>query len=378
MKSSPVAILDIGSDRVLGGVLTRGTKEDKKPFLNYLFTTKKELPYQENLDPARLLNESLTAAKQVIEELAASKTKPEQTYCFLSSPFYASQTRIAKLQKDAAFNVTSKLLGDLVRTEAEKFKQTGARLLDQKVMQTKLNRYVTTKPERKKAKELELDLFFSQGEDTIIKQLEEMIRGRLHHRRPEFHAGTLTFFSAIRDLKPERPSALILHVSGEITELSLFSDRVLAETVSYPIGYNFLIRELTTRLGSPAAEVLSRLKLHLAGDAKETENEKMTEMVGEFGVRFLTAVKEMLRTLGENHFLPGEIFLILDNRFVPIFEQWLKGADLAATGIMRKNLAITILENNLWADWQPSDVNAVIPDVALILDGIFYAKIADN
>ena len=377
-----VAIFDIATDRVAAALVAPNATNQ---CVNFSTTTMLDLPYQEELNPERLLSAATKALGEVAQKLvAANQPKPKSFHCFLASPFYAPQTRISHLNKEKDFTVNRAVLRDLANQERARFLQsvgdpdgTKGKLIDELVMQVKLNRYVTKKPEHQTAREVEIATFLSWGEAAVIDKLNEAVKPVFHRQNLIFHSSTVAMYQTFRLLFPNTPAALILQLGGEITELSLIHSGILLETVSYPLGFNFLLRELGTRLGLTPAAALSLIKLGQKEGMREAEQQKFNETMEELRFKWLAIFSELLHALAEKHFLANRLFVLGDERFLGLFSTWLKNKSFAEVGILKKSLGVEPLTAKLHEGFCEIKENQDFPDELLLMDALFCARILE-
>ena len=160
-----VVIFDIGSGSIGGAFV--GIEGEKPPEI--IFTTRRDIPFQEKLNFQRFLDSMIKTLEEmfVLMKKAGGGVKVDQAYCILSSPWYASQTRLIRYSQDTAFSVTENGLDKLIQKEVALFSnsklfahsKTGdapPEIMESKNIQIKLNGYEMQAPYGKKASELEI------------------------------------------------------------------------------------------------------------------------------------------------------------------------------------------------------------------------------
>lgn len=381
MSKQSAAIFDVATDRVAAVLVEPVTTGNQ--CLALAAGESVELPYQTELNPERLLATSLKALTEAAQNLVKQKIPPpKHFFCFLASPFYAPQTRISRLAGDTSRVVNHKLIKDLVAQERGRFLESlndsGEKLgqiVDQEILQVKLNRYATENPEHQTAKEIEVASFFSWSERVTLNKLADALRPVFHQAHTVFHSSNLAIFRAFRQVVPEEGEALLLQIGGEVTELSLVHAGVLLETVSYPLGFNFLRREIGGRLNLSGDAALSLLRLGQKEGMSDKEQEKFQEILEEMRFKWLAVFTELLRALAEHHFLAGKIFLLGDIRFNKLFSTWLQSKNFTESGILKKNLMVELLGEKLQGKFCPPEEQKLFPDDLLLADALLCAKI---
>ncbi|MEK7610151.1 MAG: hypothetical protein AAB468_00125 [Patescibacteria group bacterium] len=379
--SKSCVIVDVGNDGVSGAVVNLSTGKDCAQFLS---TVHEPVPSRDNFELKRFLDDVFSAFKTVINRLG---TPSSRLVIFLASPFYASQTRIIRWQKAAPINISRSLVNQLVGEDRERFRQAEPRLyteiindrheiVDGKIMQIKLNRYATANPYGQKASEIEIDNYISIGSTKILDRLRQIAQPLWHRHRLEFHSSSFVFFNLFRDWWHDVPRALLLNIGGEVTELSLVTDGVLAETVSYPLGRNSFFRQLTARLGTILAEAESLMKMYVTTDQHEAAAGKVEAVLGEIRVEWLAAFRELLRAISDNHFLADRIFLLADPVLAPVLASWIKESNFSNLVMMnRPSFEVIMFYDQAWRKLCRHG-EKIIPGHYLLMDALFCDKIS--
>ena len=236
-KTKPVMLLDIGDNGVSGALIVPEiVKKSQKYISNILFSTRRELPWQDEVNLKRFLNDTAAALKQVLGDLIeasskASLARPHEIACFLSAPFYASQSRMVRQSAPKPFIVSEKLVTDLIKVDLEAFSKNYSslnfsiindhqRVIESRIMQFKLNRYLTHRPYNKLVRELEIQNYVSIGSEKILARLEEIIVNVFHSRVDiQFHSLSFALFNHFFE-----PRALVVHLGTEVTEIFLINN----------------------------------------------------------------------------------------------------------------------------------------------------------
>ena len=335
--AKPVMIIDLASDSVSGLLLDPTYDKAKKIFCSPTrAVTRVPLPFQPELNLERFLNQVVTAMKTVLDALAREPhAHPARVACFLSAPFYASQTRLVRHVAETPFHVTETLLNDLVAGDLKEFTAQHPQLyaevledkhqvIESKTMQVKLNRYLTHTPYGKTASEVELHHYVSIGSKKILDRFHEVIRGSVHRAPIEFHSFPFALYSICRDHFRDREHRFIIDIGAEITEVLLLSDDILWESVSFPAGHNGFVRELTASLNTVPEEALSALRLYQEGSQNKLASSRVVEGLGRYQQVWIKYFRETLETLSAEHFIPKDILAIGDPLTTPILLDALK------------------------------------------------------
>lgn len=373
---SLVALLDIGSSRV-SGVLIAPTKKNEKlaalpDFPPIIFSTNVPVTLQDNLDTGRFLKDVTDAVKQVLQNLITSgHGTPKQTIVILSAPFYASRTSILSKKEIVPFVWSQKLLDSLVKQEVKDFPDH--EVLESGVLSIALNGYRVANPFGQTAQEVELSHYLSVASESILKQLRQAITGVVHSTDIRFHSFAFVFFRVLDYLTDDDKNYLTLEFNGEISELSLIWRDALRETVSFPLGENWLIRELAKILNTTSAEVRSLLRAYIAAHAHEAAEQSLKQALINLRPVWMAAFREALNQALANSFLPQELFLLGEASLAPVIKQWLETESLQNLVLGNANLTVRIIDSVTFAPLYnkiPRNYN-----ISTLVEIIFYDTI---
>ncbi len=361
---SLVALLDIGSTRV-SGVLISPTDD----FPQILFTTDIPVILRDKLDTARFFRDVAEAAKEVLKNLIKSgHGAPKQTICFLSAPFYASRTNIFSQKEPESFVCSQKLLDSLIKKKIKDF--PGYEILESKVLSISLNGYRVASPFGQQTQEIEFSHYLSVASAPVLAQLRQAISGVIYSTSIQFHSSAFVFFQTLGCLTAANKNYLALDFTGEISELSLIWRDALRETVSFPLGENWLIRELAQALKTTLEEGYSILRAYQSAHTNEAVEKTLTEALNKLRPVWLAAFREALNRALANSFLPKELFLLGKADLSPIIKQWLETESWQNLMLGDANLAIKIIDPVIFASLYnriPQNL-----DLATLVEIIFY------
>jgi len=123
-------VLDISSGYVEGAIVQFA--EAKPPHI--LYTAKISIPFMEEKNSLRLKTELFKALDETVAKVqreglphlkftALGRHSIRTVYCILSSPWYISQTKIVKIEKEKQISVTPSFLETLVSEEKKAFEK---------------------------------------------------------------------------------------------------------------------------------------------------------------------------------------------------------------------------------------------------------------
>ena len=314
-------IIDVGSASVGASFVLIPSDSKTQPTI--IESVRVPIKFQEHLRFDYFVNLMLKAVETSIASLAKiSKEKPLGINCFIASPWYASQVRKISLKKDKEFVFSENLFNSLVNEEARSFEKEvinsphfkeRAYFIEKEVVGVTLNGYRTENPFGAKIKSAELSLFLSVASEDIIIEIQEKIEKIFPHRPIVFHTFLLPFFTAIRDIFGEHREFLLIDVGGEVTDIALIKDQNIKESISIPLGRNFVLRKSAHLMKKSVEEVQSLLFLMTEGKLSVSEKEKTEKIFFSIRQEWLKMFHEALLEVALNNFLPSTIFLASDS-----------------------------------------------------------------
>lgn len=335
-KSSPETFLvfDIGNASVGGAVVGR-KRQAEGVSLEIVAEERANIPLGEHVRFERLLKNMLGAVGKVSESLAkASPLSRASIYVILASPWYASQTKMAAIKKDKPFVLTRELTEEVISSEVADFKQDldkrnkpgfkeNLEVIEGEIIHIRMNDYELAEPFGKTAREAKLALYLSVSQREVVKRLTEELVRHFPRGMVVFHSFPLAYFSAVRDIFPQKNDFLLLDVSGEITDVSLVRRGILRETISFPLGRNFLLRRVASGLRRTMPEAESLLALLQSGTLRAVDKEKLVKIVELAKTEWLKGFQSILVDLSSELYVPGEVYLAADNDVSELFSSWI-------------------------------------------------------
>lgn len=357
-----VAIFDIGNGSI-GGALVKFSKTDHPVIL---YTIREPITYMPQTDADHLLASMLKLLKSVAEHLAHNglkhiKTSPfgshklKDVYCVFASPWYISQTKTIKEEKEIPFAITKETINDLVKKEQELFYKElkegkyenlfgpDTRLLEKRVINIRLNGYDVEEPIGKKVKELELTLFSSYISQQIMAEVESTLHAAFAIRNIHHFSYGLVSWNASRIIFPDIHNAFFIDVSGETTDISLIVRDILIETISFPLGRNMLIRDVVKSLSITPDVALSFLALYYDGTLEKKFAEKLTEVIKPIEQAWTKEFTTALTTFQKIYSLPQTAFVTADLDIATFFLNAMQATLPVELNLPKNSLAVTFI-----------------------------------
>jgi hypothetical protein len=323
-------LFDIGSSSVGGAIFLIQPSGVPK----IIFSIREPIPMEEQVDSERFLLLTIKALKKVTSAICVKGVgNPKKIFCVLSSPWYASQTRVIKLQKNTPFIFNTKLADSLIQKEISLFKDEYGvkdhisdklRPLEFKNMKTVLNGYPTTTPNNQKIQELEMTVFVSMGGEDVLSKIEATINTHFSNKIIKFSSFAMASFTVARDMFINQENFLLVNIGGEITDISMIKKDSVKDSISYPAGRNFMIRGIATDLKCTLEEAKSYLSLYKDGHMADDSLKKFEPTINKFKLEWLKKFQEALSNLTNDISIPSTIFITVDYDLVEFFSEIIK------------------------------------------------------
>jgi cell division ATPase FtsA len=326
-----VLVFDIGSSSIGGAVF----EIQKSGTPKIIKTFREPIILEDKIDTERFLLLTIKALEIVASKICMMGVgKMVKIFCVLSSPWYASQTRTIKLEKNTSFLFTSKLADDLIQKEIKLFEEehlvkflntdNKIRPIEFKNMKTMLNGYTTADPFDKKAKKLEMVVFISMSGDQVLKKMEETISRHFHSKEIKFSSFAMASFVVARDMFVQQDNFLLVDIAGEVTDISMIKKDILSDSISYPLGYNFIIREVANNLNCTLNEAKALISLYKDEHAEKATEEKLEPIISKLKTEWLKGFQQALVNLSEDISIPATIFITVDKELADFFSKIIK------------------------------------------------------
>ncbi len=222
--------------------------------------------------------------------LPKERKKPDLAVIVFSSPYYVSQTKIIRLSKKEPFEITEKLIKNILNEEAKTFGEkigNNAESFEIESMGYKLDDCPVANPFKKQSRKFEAAIYFGFGIKAIKNKLEECISHSFGDDVPvRFQSFPLATFNALKDLIDISGGLLLIDVGGEITDLVMIKKGIVEEVVSFPLGENFLTRRIASAFGFSLEESFSLLKQYGRGELHSEANAKTRKILESAGQKW--------------------------------------------------------------------------------------------
>lgn len=353
-NSSRVLVVHVGSTSVVGSFVTY---QNNKPKIEAVVSS--DIAVLSDLTYAQFEREMQKALSVTLKKMASlSFGKPDEISVFLSSPWYASQVRTAKLNRDIPFLVTKQMLDDMVGKELKAFEDDEIKekhlagdslaVIESKTVSVKLNGYSHDTPIGAKASSLELSLFLAVSPVTLQTKIKDSLASFYGHTQVMFCTFLTASFLISRDILPQKESYILLDIGGEITDVSVMRDGAPVQSISFPIGKNFLLRRLSHALKRSVSESATLCMLYMEGKVENTMKDMCAKILDEAKAEWLGAFQRTLLAMTNELSIPDTILLTVDQEIAPWFVELTSHEEFHQYALTEKDFKVLQLNAELF------------------------------
>lgn len=370
-------VFDIRSGMV-GGVLFE-TRISGIPRI--ILSVREPILPEEDINVGKLLTLTLGALDKVSDKIyKAGLGAPSRIFCVLSSPWYFSQTRLIHLKKNAPFMFNTKLADSLIHKEIKLFEEEHAvkyggsvRAVELKNIKTLLNGYETPDPLDKKTKELQMSIFISMSGEQVLKKIEDTIGKHFHSGPTKFISSAMTSFTIVRDIYPGCENFLLIDVGGEVTDILLVKQNIPGTSISFPLGRNYFVRGVATRLRVSLSEAASLVSLFRDGHAEISVAKKLTPIIDDLSAKWLGQLQESLANISEGASIPSAVYLAGGGEMTELFSTIIKSEQFSQYTLAASKFEIILLNTEMLHGLSTIEEN-MLREPGLIADSIYINR----
>lgn len=379
-KEDLMLVFNIGSSSVVAALFV----PQKSGVPKIVFSTRELIPTEEEATVGRFLflaTQSLDVVAKKI--LMTGLGVPKKIFCVLSSQFYVSQTRIISFKKNTPFLFNVKLADTLIQKEIKIFQEEnlvkyssvggGMRTIELKNIKTMLNGYETPKPLDQKAKELEMVIFISMSAEQVLKKIESTIRKYFHFEQIKFSSFAMAFFTAVRDVYKQQENFLLVDIGGEVTDIFMTKKNILRESISFPLGRNFLTRGVASELGCSLNEANSLISLYKDGHAEKSVAKKLGLIMKKLQNKWLEKFQESLANLSHDISIPSTIYIAIDKDLADFFSETIKSEQFSQYTLAESKFEVIFLSTEL-LHGIATFKDSVVREPFIIIDSIYINR----
>ncbi|MBU0999064.1 hypothetical protein KKG24_02020 [Patescibacteria group bacterium] len=380
-KDELILVFNIGSSTVDGALFEAQSSGIPK----IIFSAQEPIKTEEKVDFDNFLSLAMQSLQIVAGKIyQAGLGVPSQIFCVLSLPWYVFQTRIINFKKNTPFLFTLKLADELVKKEVKLFEEeylllhknpdNRIRVIELKNIKTMLNGYETSEVLGKKIEELEMTVFIAMSEERMLKKIEDIVGKYFHFKQIKFSSFILSFFTAVRDLYPKQENFLLVDIGGEVTDISMIKKNTLRESISFPLGCNFLTREVASNLGCTVSEAGSFISLFKDKHAEESVTKKLTLILNKIREEWLKKFQDSLANLSNDISIPSTIYIAINKNLVDYFCETIKTEQFSQYTLTESKFEVIFLKTELLHRIAVFEENNVLEPFIIVIDSVYINR----
>ena len=320
-KEKVIAIFDIGSGSV-GGALVR-VPSDKKKLPTIIKSTRTDIIDRNYLDFNLFLKDMIVALGSTVHNLYQSKLgAPNEIVCVLASPWYVSETKIIKIEKEHPFALTKKIIDELIKKETSslnivyenKYEDIDSipQIIEHPIIKVVLDGQQEDNPIGKRINSLEMAMILSSSPKLCLDKVKETISKTFHSTPVSFSSFIVASYIAIRDRYMMENLYMLIDIGGEITDIGVVSEGVLKYSLSFPYGRKTFFRDICNILKVDQRGAYELFSLYKKGALEKTQLKRFQEALGDIEKSWNSSFRESINTIHHISNIPNIIFLTID------------------------------------------------------------------
>ncbi len=265
-----------------------------------------------------------TAIVHAIKDLRkmGNKEKIGKYIFFVGSPWSISTTKIIKIIKDNPFTINDDFLKSIITSEealankeiqvTEDYKEWA--VLEEKIIQSKLNGYKVERVFNKKANSLEIELFVSFVPSDIQDKVSSYIDAKFGENAVRYSNSTLiSSYTFLKDLYADKNNFLYIDIGHILTDVYVVIDDVVSGIISFPFGEKDIIARVLEKTNISEEILLSNISAKHSGH-DDMMNKKDTEKLLDFGVKiWLGLLSDAIGKIAKEPNIPSHIFMVTNS-----------------------------------------------------------------
>jgi len=303
-----------------------------------------------------------------------------------SSPWFIEKTKDIHISEQKAFIISKRFLDSILSKEEEIFRNELQKdrlddhdtflAIEESIVHTKINGYTLEVSLGKKTNVFDLTLCLAVLPKNIADKVSNIIlkHTSIPRGRVKMHTFPLISFTVLYDIFPNVNDFIMMDITSEVTELTLVRDNTINQTVSFPSGKNFIIRQIAKAQSVPTEVAESTLHLYNMNKVNGSAVGNMQNLLADTEKEWAIYFEEAISKLSAQTSLPSKIYVTADSDVAPIFMDFMKLSKTDSTGSFRRNVDIVHINHQLLSHlYQSNTINN--PDEFIGIISIFYGKI---
>jgi cell division ATPase FtsA len=183
----------------------------------------------------------------------------------------------------------------------------------------------------------------------------------------------MSSFAVARDMFVHQDNFLLVDIGGEMTDIAMIKKDVLRESISFPMGRNFMVRGVAKALDCTLIEAGSFLSLYKDGHAEESALKKLKPVIEKLKSEWLKEFQESLANLSTDISIPATIFITVDQELTDFFSEIIKTEQFSQYTLTESKFRVIFLGTQALHGIATFEENAV-RDSFLIIESIYINR----
>ncbi|MFA4890322.1 MAG: hypothetical protein WC587_01660 [Candidatus Paceibacterota bacterium] len=346
-KDEIIAVINIGSASVSGMMVKKSAGNPPAGGAEIITSAKIPVNFLADVDYAAFWRCTCDSLKKVIDKLLVGYPKgPDKVLCVFSPLWGISQTRVIRVRREEPFTATQEFLDELIDNEIKIFQaqwhnripylKDDSELVEKEIIKTTLNGYSVKNPFGKKAKKMDvfvhLSLVVRGAKDSIQKYFFDNFGDVL----VVFHTLPFVVFSSLKGIINAEEGFLFSDIGGETSDISLVRKNIIEETLTFPRGRNFLIRNIAKEFKTFIDEAKSLLASFRKGDLNKASSDKISAVINAAQAEWCGFAEKALGEIYQNSPLPMAFIMVSDENVGQEFSECAKNESFAKFTVLGK------------------------------------------
>ena len=324
-SKTPLSFVFDIRDSSIGLAVVRFEKETKPELIlckNFPIESGEKPDHEKHL--TTLMTTIDAAVVSVIKDLrkTGNVEKIGKYLFFLGSPWSVSSTKIIKILKDIPFEVNDALLQKLITSEETKAHEEITKdseeknwaVLEEKIIQSKLNGYRVSNIFHKKTTDVEVELFVSFVPSEIKDKISSFVNKTFGtHTLKHASSTTIASYMFLKDFYPNKNNFLYIDIGGILTDVFIVRDDIIYGTVSFPCGQKDIIEKTLDTMDISEELLLSKISAKNDGHADALNQKDLEKLIGS-GLKIWTeALNQAVTQICNEMNIPTNVFVVTNN-----------------------------------------------------------------
>lgn len=310
---------------------------DKSPEMilcqNFKINLKDTLNHKKNID--EMLNTvdfAILSIRKKLIKIGNNQSIGKYSF-FVGSPWSISKSKLIKVIKDKPFEINESFLKKIVlNDEANSISKISSettekewKVLEEKVIQSKLNGYKVEKIYGKKASDVEIEIFVSFIPYEIKDRLSFFVdKKNVWRIKRTSNSCILSSYSFLRDLFSDKNDFVYIDIGFNLTDIYIVREDIIHGIISFPLGERGIIESISKRTNTLPEIIKSSLNMNCSLGCDEATTKNIQNLVRTGLSTWLFKFRSTVSKICNEKDIPSNIFIITNTDLTRLFAKELK------------------------------------------------------